>query len=84
MAETGRLATRRQALILGGLALGVGSLASVAQAAEDHPRIRTAISDLRDARAYLKAAPNNFGGHKATAIRRIDDAIAELKVCLTF
>jgi hypothetical protein len=84
MSKIGHLPTRRQALILGGLTLGIGSFASVAEAKVDHPKIRIAITDLRVARAYLKSAPSKFGGHRATAIKKIDAAIDELVICLKY
>ena len=49
-----------------------------------HPRIVRAIENLQDAIAYLEAAPNNFGGHKAAAINASRAAIAELRASLAF
>jgi hypothetical protein len=49
-----------------------------------HPRIVRAIQNLEDAIAYLEAAPNNFGGHKAAAIQASRAAIAELRASLAF
>jgi hypothetical protein len=49
-----------------------------------HPRIVRAIENLEDAVAYLQAAPNNFGGHKAAAIQASRAAIAELRASLAF
>jgi hypothetical protein len=49
-----------------------------------HPRIAAAIEALRDARAYLTAAPHDFGGHKAEAIRATDDAIRQLNFALAY
>jgi hypothetical protein len=49
-----------------------------------HPRIVRAIQNLEDAVAYLEAAPDNFGGHKAAAIQASRAAIAELRASLAF
>ena len=49
-----------------------------------HPRIVRAIQNLEDAIAYLEAAPNNFGGHKAAAIAASRAAIQELRASLAF
>ena len=49
-----------------------------------HPRIAAAIAAMRDARAYLEAAPHDFGGHKADAIRATDNAIRELNLALAY
>ena len=49
-----------------------------------HPRIAAAIASLKDCRAYLQAAPHDFGGHKAEAIRATDDAIRQLNMALAY
>jgi len=49
-----------------------------------HPRIARAITALRDARAYMEAAPHDFGGHKADAIRATDEAIKQLNFALAY
>jgi hypothetical protein len=49
-----------------------------------HPRIATAIAALKDARAYLEAAPHDFGGHKVDAIRATDVAIRQLNLALAY
>jgi hypothetical protein len=52
--------------------------------AAEHPRIATAIRQMEDAIAYMQAAPNDFGGHKAAAIRATQAAIEELRAALAF
>lgn len=52
--------------------------------AAEHPRIVRAIENLEDAIAYLQAAPNDFGGHKAAAIQASRAAIGELRASLAF
>jgi len=49
-----------------------------------HPRIAKAIAALKDARAYMEAAPHDFGGHKADAIRATDEAIKQLNFALAY
>jgi hypothetical protein len=49
-----------------------------------HPRIARAIEAIRDARAYMEAAPHDFGGHKAEAIRASDEAIRQLNFALAY
>jgi hypothetical protein len=49
-----------------------------------HPRIAAAINALKDARAYMEAAPHDFGGHKAEAIRASDEAIRQLNFALAY
>ena len=65
------------------LSLGVWTLSAQNERGM-HPRIAAAIEALKDARAYLLAAPHDFGGHKGAAIRATDDAIKQLNLALAF
>ena len=68
-----------------GLVLTVGGTAVFAQNERAmHPRIVAAINALKEARAYMEAAPHDFGGHKAEAIRASDDAIRQLNLALQY
>jgi hypothetical protein len=49
-----------------------------------HPRIAAAIAAIKDARAYMEAAPHDFGGHKAAAIKASDEAIRQLNFALAY
>jgi hypothetical protein len=49
-----------------------------------HPRIAKAIEALKDARAYMEAAPHDFGGHRVEAIRASDEAIKQLNLALAY
>ena len=74
--------------LISGIVLGVVLSAGIALFAQNeramHPRLASAIAALRDARAYMQAAPHDFGGHKAAAIRATDDAIRELNFALRY
>lgn len=81
--------TRRQALVLSGVAIGLGvGVPGVALAkkdkdkAEKHAKIITAIGEMEAAREYLKKAPHEFGGHRAKAVELIGETIRELRKCL--
>jgi len=65
------------------LCLGAWTLSAQNEKAM-HPRIATAIAALKDARAYMQAAPHDFGGHKAEAIRATDEAIRQLNFALAY
>jgi hypothetical protein len=68
-----------------GVVLSVGGVSLYAQNEKAmHPRIAAAITALKDARAYMQAAPHDFGGHKADAIRATDDAIKQLNFALAY
>jgi hypothetical protein len=68
-----------------GIALSIGGSTMLAQNEKAmHPRIATAINALKDARAYLQAAPHDFGGYKAEAIRATDEAIRQLNFALAY
>jgi len=65
------------------LSAGVMSLSAQNERAM-HPRIATAIAALKDARAYIEAAPHDFGGHKAAALRSTQEALRDLNQALAF
>jgi hypothetical protein len=52
--------------------------------AKQHPRIAKAIHALEDAVAYMKAAPHDFGGHRAEAVAASEKAIEQLKLALAY
>ena len=64
--------------------LGIGALAAamtvgvfVGVAVADQPHMHNALDALRNARAELIASTANKGGHRAAAIRLVDQAITE-------
>ncbi len=68
-----------------GVMLSVGSVALNAQnEREMHPRIARAIHQLEDAMEYMRAAPHDFGGHKADAMRASEEAIRQLRLALGY
>jgi hypothetical protein len=71
--------------LLVGIILSAGAITVTAQNEKAmHPRIAKAIEALKDARVYMQAAPHDFGGHKAEAIRATDDAIKQLNLALAY
>jgi len=50
----------------------------------EHPRIVKAIHQLEDAVAYMEAAPHDFGGHKAAAIRDSRAALIQLREAIKY
>lgn len=52
--------------------------------AEQHPHIRAAIQELREARRELETAAHDFGGHRKEAIEAIDNAIRQLQQALQY
>jgi len=66
-----------------GLAAG-GNMVFAQNEREMHPRIAKAITELKDAVAYMEAAPHDFGGHKADAIRASNEAIRQLNFALQY
>lgn len=55
-----------------------------AAAPQRHPEIHDAIESLRRSREYLNHAAHDFGGHRVDAVRSIDNAIAQLQICLQY
>jgi hypothetical protein len=45
---------------------------------KDHPKLRSALADLRDARDELRTARGDFGGLKDRALDDIDRAIGDI------
>ncbi len=74
--------------LMAGVVLGIALSAGASLFAQNeramHPRIAAAITALRDARAYMVAAPHDFGGHKADAVRACDEAIRQLNQALAY
>ena len=71
--------------LLFGVLLTVGGATLMAQNERAlHPRIAKAITALRDARDDMQHAPDDFGGHKADAIRATDEAIKQLNLALNY
>ena len=67
-----------------GICLTFAATTAVGQPRELHPRLVRAIEALRDAKAYLEAAPHDFGGHKREAIRACDEAIHQLDLARAY
>jgi hypothetical protein len=57
---------------------------AAAAAAQRHHHIHDAIDALRAARTDLTEAPHDFGGHRAEAVRAIDESIHQLQICLQY
>ena len=68
-------------VFVSGLTLG---LVTSAWTAERHPEIRAAQKDLSRAKAHLKDAAHDFGGHRVKAIEFIDQAQGELREALQY
>ncbi len=53
-------------------------------APEPHPEIRKALEALRVARARIKDAAHDFGGHRVEALEKVDAAIHQLEICMQY
>ncbi len=49
---------------------------------ERHPEIRAAIDALHNAKEHLQHAAHDFHGHRIDAIRAIDEADRQLRICM--
>jgi hypothetical protein len=80
--------SRRDAILGAAAMSGVAVAATLAEAQAPprpgHPRIRTAIRALEQAKDELQHAPHDFGGHRVDAIRASDEAIRQLQICLRY
>ena len=51
-------------------------------AAGRHPEIEAALDSLRGARAHLMEAKHDYHGHRAEALKHVDQAIHEAEICM--
>jgi hypothetical protein len=65
------------AVLLVTLAIGAGFLAGRASA--DQPHMASALDHLREAKRDLEKADNDKGGHRASALRLVNDAIRQVE-----
>jgi len=49
-----------------------------------HQEIEDALGALHNAREHLQHAAHDFGGHRVDAIRAIDEADRQLRICLQY
>ena len=57
----------------------VGSLSARAAEGGPQPEMHAAIKSLENAKKHLDAATSDKGGHRAKAMRLIDQAVAQVK-----
>jgi L-lactate utilization protein LutB len=50
--------------------------------AEEHPRLHSALFEMRQARTELKEGAHDFGGHREKALSALDDAITQVDKAL--
>jgi hypothetical protein len=60
------------------------ALSSPLPAAGRHPEIEDAIRALARAKDHLQRADHDFHGHRVDAIRAIDEADHQLRICLQY
>jgi len=60
------------------------ALSSPLAASGPHPEIQDALRSLSHAREHLQAAAHDFGGHRIDAIKAIDEADRQLRICLQY
>ena len=71
-------------LVIGGTTAIVGAQQTRQTERMAHPRISRAISEIYEAIKYMEAAPHDFGGHKAAAIKSSQQAIQDLRQALSY
>jgi hypothetical protein len=75
--------TIRQSIIFVVVALAIGFFAGSAFA-ERQPHMRAALHALKNARQQLDTAEADKGGHRASAIHLVDQAIHEVEAGIQF
>jgi hypothetical protein len=71
-------------VILTATTWSISSAQTVRTEAANHPRIASAIRELEEVIRYMEAAPHDFGGHKAAAIRDSRAAVEQLRRALAY
>lgn len=51
---------------------------------EEHPEIASAMMHLKEAKQNLEHAAHDFGGHRVTALKHINEALEECRQALEF
>ena len=49
-----------------------------------HPEIEDALHALHNAKVHLEHASHDFNGHRVEAIRAIDEADRQLRICMQY
>jgi hypothetical protein len=60
------------------------AISSPSPAFGNHPEIEDALRSLQKAKAHLLAAKHDFQGHRVDAIRAIDEADRQLRICMQY
>ena len=72
------------AAMLGAVMSSMAAAQTVRSEEANHPRIAAAVRELEDAVRYMEAAPHDFGGHKAAAIRDSRAALVQLRAAMGY
>ena len=54
------------------------------EAMEQHPQIAAAMQHLREAKQNLEHAAHDFGGHRAAALKHVNEALEECRQALAY
>jgi len=79
-----RDASRALAFIPLAMATGMLGARSALAEPQQYPRLQAAINAINDAIDFLEKAPNDFGGHKATALRACRVAVRQLQDAMNY
>jgi hypothetical protein len=60
------------------------AVSSPSPAFGSHPQIEDALHALQNAKAHLQSAKHDFNGHRVDAIKAIDEADRQLRLCLQY
>lgn len=60
------------------------AISSPLPAAGKHPQIEDALKALQNAKDHLNHASHDFGGHRVDAIKAIDEADRQLRICMQY
>jgi hypothetical protein len=60
------------------------ALSSPSPAAGKHPHLEDALHDLHAAKDHIEQEQHDYDGHRAAALKAIDEAYHQLELCLQY
>jgi len=60
------------------------AISSPSSAIGNHPKIEEAMHSLHDAKDRVEQEQHDFDGHRAAALKAIDEAYHQLELCLQY
>jgi len=80
----GERPVKRRLMSSVGLVALLLAISSPSPAFARHPEIEDALRALQNAKSHLEHAAHDFHGHRVDAIKAIDEADRQLRICMQY